>query len=353
MWGNISRIVAFVFAGCLVSFSAFAQSTAPWPVNPTEADEIAVARLRWRDTRFVFDNYISRNTLDKSAQLTYNPTYIQSYSLQPRWYFTEAFFLRLRQDLILELTEPDRYGLYSSDSTDHRLFFLNTRVELVHTDLYEIGGVHLGAAGRLVLPISLASRASQQILGAGVSTELTKSFPRVLRGLALSAQGLYVHDFGLSNVVSTESDISCRPALTTWNEAASTSPFCLGGLSVTSEEVTAGLSAELKLTTSLTLSTGFSWVWLRGSNLADAEIKTLTGAVTLKDGSHTHWRYLTDFHFALGYLLRDWLEIATGIYTASPRWGLDGSPRNPFFNIDTQLTLKATILLDRLYVHLT
>lgn len=338
---------------CGLSIPVLAQPVGESVDHNTQDNSIRANRLGWRDTTFVLDNYLSADTLDKNARLTYNPSFLQSYSLRPRWYFTRSLSLRLRQDLIVALTGPDSHGMYSSYSIQEKAFFLNTRVELIDSRLFEIEGVRFGVGGRLVLPVSISSRASRRILGAGVTPAISKSFNRVLKGLSLSAEGLYIHNFGLSNVTATQDDISCTPALSDFNNAHSTSPYCLGGASVVNDELAAGLQVELKPIAPLTLSIGLTWVWLHAASLRDAQVKTLTGDVVLSDSSRTHWRNLTQSHLTIGYLLDEWIELSTGIFTASTQIGPDGSLRNPIFNIDTQITLKATILLDRLYLRIS
>jgi hypothetical protein len=101
--------------------------------------------------------------------------------------------------------------------------------------------------------------------------------------------------------------------LSNLNDAPSTSRYCLGGTSVVNDELAAGVQAELKPIAPLTLSIGFTWVWLHAANLRDAQVNTLTGDVVLSDSSRTHWRNLTQSYLTIGYLLDQWIELATGL----------------------------------------
>ncbi len=299
-------------------------------------------QLPWRNSVFIFMQLLSANTLDKDAQLTYNPIYLHFFSLQPRWYLTDSLSLRLRQDFYVELTDPEVYT--------ERTYFYDTRIEVVESELVEIAGFIFGGGGRLLLPLSIKSRAHGRIIGTAVIGTVTKSFDNVLSGLVLKLPAWYAHYFSASNLVEAEAEIGCTPAVSAPEPASFASSDCLGGISNETDEFLAGLAAKLMLIPDLDVSGSLTWIWRRAAGLQDAVVPTATGEVVVPDSSPTHWRNYTEAGLSLGYLFDEWLHMAFGLYASTSQLAPDGSRRNPFFNVDTHVMLTATVTLDQLYL---
>ncbi len=309
--------------------------------------------LSWRGTSFVFEQSVSRNTLIKDTQLSYNPLYLHTYSLRPRWYFTDSLHLALRQDVILELTQPDAYGPYALYTERERIFALDTRLQLADPDIFDLDGTRLGAAGQVALPLNPASSAWRRVLVAGVKATVARDFPEPLQGTSFGLLTAYYHYFNLTNVALAETDIACTPALRTDGGIATSPSYCLGGSTLMSERLDAAVSARLQLMAELDLTASFTWIWVLATDLSEAVVETLGGEVVLPDNSATHWRYYTDSSLALGYLLSDSLHLALGVSALTRQLDPNGSRRNPLFNTDTLIFLAATVRLDALYLQLS
>ena len=61
--------------------------------------------LPWRSTFFSWTHQATFNSFLRDAQLTYNPTYQQNFSLSPRWYVAPMTFFWANVSLGLEVTD--------------------------------------------------------------------------------------------------------------------------------------------------------------------------------------------------------------------------------------------------------
>jgi hypothetical protein len=298
----------------------------------------------WRNSTLSWDHTLNTTAFVKSSQLTYNPTYEMAFSLRPRWYLDdldEALSLRLRQDLAIELTDTD------TRSTNREPVLSDTFIDVVHAKLVELEGIALSGGGRLVLPISTVSRANSVVLGTGLLAGLSREFD-VLEGLTLGGDANWTHYFATSNVTSTESQHPCFVLDARAPQVCSQ----VGGPSTVSDSVLAGLSASLSPLTGLTVDLSFSWWWRFGRDLAEAEVPVTTapgGSVSIGDMSATHVRSLTWFMAGVGYDFTGWLNGALTYATLTEQLSPDGSRRNPFWNVDSAVSLTATLTLDQLY----
>jgi hypothetical protein len=328
-------------------FSSHAEELAA-PGEPA-ADEPAAEQLPWRGSIFIFEQDLSTATFDRSAGRTYNPYYSWVFTFMPRWYFTDEIYLRLRQDMDVELTDAD-------DRTyQNELWFADTRFDLGHSKIAEFGGATLAGAARIRLPLSKTSQAYDRILGAGFGVALDRPIEDVLEGFNVGAALGYDHYFATSNVTTTDETFPCAPASAeniASGRTASSGCSQTGGGGTVVDSLTFGITADVTLVENVTLAGSFTWWWTRAHGLADAVVPVATapgGAITLEDGSETHGRHTTWFTFEAGYAFSDWINAALGVSTLTSQLNPDGSRRNPFANLDSQLYLTANITLDKLY----
>jgi hypothetical protein len=73
------------------------------------------------------------------------------------------------------------------------------------------------------------------------------------------------------------------------------------------------------------------------------------GTVTLDDTSDTHWRNLTWFSASVGYWFTKYLQGSLVYRSLTTHLDPNGSRRNPFWNPDSVVALRALVLLDQLY----
>jgi hypothetical protein len=125
-----------------------------------------------------------------------------------------------------------------------------------------------------------------------------------------------------------------------------------GGPSTASDSVLAGFAASLAPLTELSFDLAFYWMWQFGRDLADAEVPVATapgGTLSIEDMSPTHTRAMTWFSAGMGYSVTEWLNASAMYSTFTGQLAPDGSRRNPFWNVDSAVSLMATLNIERLY----
>lgn len=304
-------------------------------------DEDEGSKLPWRNTLFLFDQNLNAYALSQSAQLTYNPTYSWSFSLRPRYYLSDDIFVRLRQDMEVELTESD------STATEREIWLADTVLDINHAKLVEALGGRLAGGARIRLPLSQSSQAQHRIFGGGLYTNVTRPIEGVLEGLELSSSFEYVHYFATSNVAHTDEPYECVEL----DAGRTIQRRCdqIGGPSTIRDDFRFSIGATLTPVEKLNISASFLWWWTLAHPLATATVDTLTGPVTIEDESDTHWRNATWFSLEASYDFTKWISGAFGMSTLNPNLNPAGEYYNPFFNINSTLYLTATVTLDALY----
>lgn len=134
----------------------------------------------WDGSSLSLRNSSSAYSLDRGAQLTYDPYYAMTLGLDPRWQFTERIYARGHFDLSRELTRSnwttDAYQYIASDVT-----FGGGMSNIVTVP---VAGITFSAELNARIPTSLASRASTLQFGLEPSFRLGRSF-ELLEGLQL------------------------------------------------------------------------------------------------------------------------------------------------------------------------
>lgn len=311
------------------------------------SEEAAPARrgpaLSFANSFFTYTNALTVHTLAPEAQLTYNPTWLMSFGLTPRFYLTDTTFLWLNQGLFLELTDSD------GDTYNHEPLLTDTTLDLRQNIAWE--GFVIQAQARLVFPLSKASQSAQRILQTGVGLSITRPFPE-LASFTVSATAGYRRWWATSNVARImpggEPDYTngaggaeCEAGL---------QPYCTqaGGLTTARDIVVTGLAFSVMPFAGFTVQLQAFYMGMYGHEVAPTAVDINGGSQTIVDDSPTHWRHFTSFVFAVGYDVLPYLNLSLGIQNAgvaAPLYNPDGSVRSPF-NPDTQVYLSATLGLD-------
>jgi hypothetical protein len=293
---------------------------------------------------------VNLHTLDPSAQLTYDPTYVMSFSLTPRFYLTDTTFLWLNQGLQIELTDSN------SDTYNHEPILFDTTLDLRQNLAWE-GFVFQGAA-RVVFPLSKGSQAARRILQTGLTVTATRPFPE-LASFTVSASFGYRRWWGLSNVAQiqdgarpdyrTEDDLPLCEAV----DDRRISPICTqaGASTAARDLIVTGLALSVMPFAGFTVQFSAFYLGMYADEIATAEVEVNGGTVTLEDDSPTHWRHFTSFVLAVGYDILPYLNLSLGLQNSSfaaPVYNPDGSVRSPF-NADSQVYLTVTLGLDGIY----
>ena len=319
-----------------------------------EAEEEAPAAepLPWRSTFFSWTHQATFNSFLRDAQLTYNPTYQQNFSLSPRWYVGPMTFFWANISLSLEVTDDDSNALNRDPQ------FGDTLVELRHMIPWE-GFIFIGQA-RLGIPTSKASIVSQRYLQTGLGATIVRIIPEINTTLA----GIFAYRrwWAGSNMVQVgepQPDRCPAPTAPTMTgggsapEINTTTCDQLGTSSSARDTILAGLSATTSID-NFSISLSAFIFTLYGYELAPAyvDVATSEAPIVIEDGSPSHWRNFTYISLAVAYQFTPWLNLSLGVQNAgnvAPVYNPDGSFRNPIFTPDTQVFLSATVGLDSIY----
>lgn len=334
------------------------------PVPPLTDDAAAPGeeKLPFRGSIFLWDH--SYNMYGLTLPYS-NPTYTWYFSLRPRWYFGDDWYVAARFDAYYELTDSD------STTTNHRFDLGDAVLYFGRPKIGEIEHFSFGASASLTLPLSIASRANGLIAATGITGNVTREFEHVMEGLTLTGSLGYSHSFNTGNTL-TRDDTAASPVSPGGSALAETSAVfqpdpvrcaiaqqnedgspaegvCSGGASTTSDSVLLTLGGSLAPIKHMTFDLSYTWWWRHARGLADATVIASGMPVTIPDGSLTHWRNLQVFSIGVGYDIVPWLNASLSWYALTTQLNPNGSFRNPFANPDSMLDLTFTVALDELY----
>jgi hypothetical protein len=324
---------------------------------PTEEAEEAEGEeelLPFRNSTFLWDHAISTATLDPSAGRSYNPFYAWTFSLRPRWYFTDQFYIGLRQDLAYELTDVD------SGAANHRPEFADTRLDFGYSKFIEQDWFALSGTIRMTFPTSIQSQAYEKILAIGPTLSATATFADVANGLEIGLGSTYAYTFAGASSVQAEDrtygQLNLGGGISDPGDAAAS---FVGRLE---HAGTIALSVDFSPIERLGLSTSFTWWWQNGVEF-DGEptmipCDSCAGGFYTDERDTTNMRFLSWFTLGANYDVIDWLNLelyyshlTSEFSPADPVTGERGR-RNPFWSIDSQVGITATLALDGLYTEI-
>ncbi|MEQ9073495.1 MAG: hypothetical protein RLP09_06520 [Sandaracinaceae bacterium] len=309
------------------------------------------APLPWRSSFFTWTNQATFNSFVRDGQLSYDPTYQQSFSLSPRWYVAPMTFFWANVSLNLELTDTNGNAL----NRDPQI--ADPVVEIRHMIPWE-GFILIGQA-RVGLPVSKASQAAQRYLQTGLGTTIVRVVPEI--NLTIAGLFAYRRWFAGSNVtlVDTPQPDVCGPTLQApagGGAPEASSVFCgqLGSATAARDIILAGVSLTMTPFGGFSINASAFLFNTYNFELAPAEIDVDTSPepYVIPDQSRTHWRNFTYFAVSVAYQFLPWLNVSLGVQNSgflASAYNPDGSIRNPLVTPDTQVFLGATIGLDTLY----
>jgi len=302
-----------------------------------------VKKYPFRNSTFVWGQNVSALTLDRGAELTYNPTYSWLMRFQPRYYVTKQLHLRLKVGLAVEWTNADDTTRY------HEPLWEDLWLDTVYGNLYKerFSGIVFTPMLRLVLPTSKASQARTLYLGIAPSFSLRRSFklPHKM-GLDLA--------YGFSYTKSINH-------YTTVQYASPTIMTCAGGNGLCDAYIHTGarnpshtfmntFMADWSITKKLKFSGMFALVNSLLYDLTDGGVPVAGGSVInvpADPNNNTNFRAAMIYSFELGYDVHPAISVSLGSYTYNPQLADDSTYRAPFFNRYTELVLTTTINLDQ------
>lgn len=301
----------------------------------------ATEQLPWRNTLFIFDQGLTTYTIDPG--LSENGTYAWSFSLRPRWYLNETVFLRVRQDMELELTDSD------GDTYNRRPLFADTQIDIVKSKLLDVEGYTMQVGGRISLPLSLQSQANEQYFGTTIFQNSAYAVDGVMEGLRFTGDLSFSYNFAGSNVAHVETPYPCFVGRSTAGDCDQ-----VGGPSTVHYAFSAGLGASLVPVEKLSVDLSYSLGVRRGRELAPITLEIAGAEMTFEDESRTHWRYLSSFSLGAGYDIANWLNASLSWTTQQPLPTPEARRPNPFLNsVYSTVSLTATVTVDQLYTTLS
>lgn len=291
------------------------------------------ANSPWRGSALSYEHVVSTISLDKGAELTYNPYYAHSLAIAPRYYLRDDLYVAALWTVEQELTDSDW------TTRKHEPIWSDLMLDLGWSGFAEpTTGIRLSGSLRLALPLSKLSQAQTQILSVAPTVRLSRTFP-ILNGLTVGWNTRYTQRF--HEETSGRSEESGIVGCTRECDALRNL-----GLINAWGDISTGPSVFLMVTDRLSFSGDMRWgkSWIYDS----AEtIDPITGEV-IQGRSDLSGRYSTLFLLSAGYELMDELTLSGGVVTASPQLKPDSTRRSPFFNRFTQVFVDLQVNLSAL-----
>lgn len=327
--------------------------------NPT-------AGLPW-SMPMVYTNTITARTLRPRGQLTYNPYWNMNLSVRPRWNFTPALSIGLRQDVDLELTDSGLATAYANPTNgNYELYPQDTRIDLTYSQGLGSTGILLIPSMQVRLPISPFSRGAGRVFGLAPNFLLLRPSPTENAGVFIPGVALgYVYWITTTNVgnvrrsdggsVPDETDeivvgdarTSARCAATGSQGGIADGGDCEDGTSTGQHQLALTLFNTWVPGGGVNISVFYSGIWLKGAPLQTAcldteQVVTASGeSLCVEDGSDTKWRIFGQFGISVGYDITPYLTATLSYSTLAIHPDSDGNGiENPIWNENTTLGLS-------------
>ena len=275
----------------------------------------AQAKEPYRGTTVTYRNAVSMRTLQKDAELTYNPYYAMELQLQPQWWFGDIFYLQASFGIATELTNADettkRQETWPSDVV------LRAGAGSFYT--IPVVGLAFSANFDLIAPSSPTSQARSTLIGLQAGLGVRRTF-KVLSGISL----------GYS--------FQARKSFYKYTTAQRDAPLigsCVGG--GCAEYYNTGVrNASWRLVNSFDVSFGFTdWLSLSASVqlvndfLFDKVDTPGVSYVALEDQDN---RYLLSYELEVSFQPVKGFFIGVGASTTNPELAPNSKPETAFFN---------------------
>jgi hypothetical protein len=297
----------------------------------------------WAGSVVAYEHTFSAISLDKGAEQSWNPYYAHSLSLQPTWRFHDYFALKARLDVEQELTDADETAkAFQWMWTDLQL---DANAGKGYTE--PTTGLRINGGLRVVLPVSLMSRARSMVLGLGPSAVLSRKFP-VLKGLNVAYMGRWTYQFHESTTAQYDGSTipSCNDP-----ESPGCARFYNTGVRNAEDVLMHGPQLSLDITDKLSFASAFVFV---RSGLYDVEpttIQTGMGPVSIGENAadpDVGARYAQWFTAEVSYQAIDFVGVSLGVSSLYPQLASDGTDRTPFINRFTNVFLDLSLDIDSL-----
>jgi len=298
------------------------------------------AKSAWRGSEIAFRNSVTAISLDRSADLTYNPFWGMALELSPRFWFDNVWSVGASIEIQREITQADDTTL--RDET----LISDLGVRVGASNFAKIPGVDidLSASLGLTFPTSLASQGDTLMFALSPSLRLGRTFSSVLDGLTIGYSARFTKNF--HQYTTGELESPSVPGCFV-GQTGSCDRFLNTGYRNVSFRFSNGFDLSLDFTSWLSLSADFAIIvsWVH-DNIDDERVSH-----TELEPTNTRYALAAD----LGLSARWWkpLEVRIGASTVNPQLRSDGDRFAPFFNRFTTLYLDLRLDVAALVQNLT
>lgn len=324
-----------------------------------QGQEALDQRLKWHDTRFIWDHSATTQTLGIGSDVqSRNPTYEMSFRILPRFYLWErpGSNLSVRGDiqLIREFTNSDvttRRGEWTF--TDGELSLL--LIETLRDDPRTMTNLVVRAPW-VRLPTSKASYRSGRLVSTGLSVGLDQALPfredpGPLSMLLLRPRFAYLYHFSRTTVPTNDEidRVRLMPGGTSLPSDQ------LSGTAFPEHELALALRAETEVIKDLGFAVDLGMRYARRHALSETEIcgVVVTGCVRVKPSEDApRWGVATLFSAGFSYGLGHGFELYTSYSNFTGQLGANGQRRNFFYSPDARVSLSLGIVLDEIFTQL-
>jgi hypothetical protein len=293
--------------------------TATATVTPT------APKSPWRGSEVAYRNTVTATSLDRSAELTYNPYWAMSLELAPRYAFGSIWNLSASLEVSHELTEADDTTL------DNETLLSDLGLRLGASRFAKIpgAGIDVSASLGLTLPTSLASQGDTLLFSLAPQVRLSRAFEGVMNGLTLGYSLRLTKLFHEYTTSALESPVipGCVAPSENCDRLLNT------GFRNASFRVANTFDASLDFNDWLSLSASFgvtvSWLY---DDVDDARV-----SFQELEGQDRRYALLGD----LSLTATPWkpVSIGLGVSALNPQLAPDGSRYAPLFNRFTTVYL--------------
>ena len=261
-------------------------------------------------------NALGTATMDKDL-LTYNPYYAMVFSLLPRWWFTDQFFVKANLDITRELTNADD-TTYRGETV---LGDLSIGLGMSRIWKIPVIEVDLSADVNLYLPTSKASLARTMVMAIRPGVRLSRGFD-MLQGFQLGF------------------NLRTGPSFYRYTTAERETPL-ISSCSVSSSGCDSYYNTGVRNPMYRFQWTADAWLgilpWLDLSMVYGQVIDWLysfdgNAGTSFEPEPDSNARFLSIFVAEVTFRPLRYLDVIAGYQTISPQLGPDSDFYNPFYN---------------------
>lgn len=324
-----SRAAALALGIVVVLGHGHARGEVPRP-KEVAADGEVKKPSPWRASEIAYRNSVTAISLDRSAELTYNPFWGMALEIAPRYWFDDTWSVAASIEVQREITEAD--DTTRADETQ----VSDLLVRFIARNLARIPGIEADLTAQLAFsfPTSLASQGQTMLFSVAPSLRLGWSFRDVLSGLAFGYSARFTKLFHDYTTGELESPVvpGCFAG-----SSGSCDRFLNTGVRNASYRLSNTFDASLFFTEELSMAASFGIVvsWLYGDVEDDR--------VNYQELEPQDERYALVADLGLTWVPAGPLAVTFGASTFNPQLAPDGSRYTPFFNRFTTLYLDLRI----------